>query len=58
MNNHKENIYCDDSGSIFNSLNNSLLDLQPNPNYPCLHFKYYKTILCHKTKLSEKGNGK
>ena len=32
MNSHKQNVYCEDSGNIFNSLNNSLLDslyLQP-----------------------------
>jgi len=33
MNNNKENIYCDESGNIFNSLNNSLQDsLYPHLN--------------------------
>jgi len=32
MNNNKENIYCDESGNIFNSLHNSLQDsLYPYP---------------------------
>jgi len=43
MNNNTENVYCDGSGNIFNSLNNSLQDYlytsHYNPNYPFLHFK-------------------
>jgi len=49
MNSNKENIYCDESGNIFNSLNNfsERLPVPTShyyPNYPFLHFKNYRTM--------------
>jgi hypothetical protein len=69
LNNNKEKIYCDESGNIFNSLNNSLQDsLYAHPIIILITlFCILKiTELCdelhrmlrHMTQMSEKGNDK
>jgi hypothetical protein len=60
MNSNKENIYCNESGNIFNSLNNSLQDsVYPHPIiilitlFSILKLQNYvmsfPRTLCHKT---------